>query len=255
MAINIIYAFGNLGLGLYEKSYWFITAGAYYTILSVMRFAAVLFDRKNSISRELFVQKFSGVMLMCLSIVLFGSVYLSVKFDIANEIHEIAMITIATYTFTKLILAIIKAVKVRNKNSPILKALRNISLSDAAVSVFSMQRSMLVSFAGMSGSEIKLMNSLTGTGICLVVLVLGISMIRRNKMAKSKIVKASGKIAEGISGGFKKISDGVVEWYNKIEKGVVKGYTKIEDKFIENYLAKDGETVEEAKKRLEEERK
>ena len=41
-----------------------------------------------------------------------------------------------------------------------------------------------------------------------------------------------------------------MEGYKKIEKGVVDGYTKIEDKFVDNYLTKDGETVEEAKKRL-----
>ncbi|MBR4117129.1 MAG: hypothetical protein IKK65_03525 [Clostridia bacterium] len=58
-------------------------------------------------------------------------------------------------------------------------------------------------------------------------------------MAKSKIVKVG-----------KKISDGVTEGYKKIEDGVVKGYTKIEDKFVNMYLTRDGETVEEAKKRL-----
>jgi len=43
----------------------------------------------------------------------------------------------------------------------------------------------------------------------------------------------------------------VVEGFAKIEKGVVEGYTKIEDKFVDAYLTKDGETVEEAKKRLQ----
>lgn len=37
---------------------------------------------------------------------------------------------------------------------------------------------------------------------------------------------------------------------SKIEKGVVDGYTKIGDKFVEQYLTRDGETVAEAKKRL-----
>ena len=60
-------------------------------------------------------------------------------------------------------------------------------------------------------------------------------------MAKSKLVKANEKIAEGVTTGFKKMSDGVVE-----------GYTKIEDKFVDQFLTKDGETVEEAKARLKE---
>ena len=58
-------------------------------------------------------------------------------------------------------------------------------------------------------------------------------------MAKSKIVKANEKIEEKVVGTFKKIEDTVVG-----------GYTKIEDAFVDRYLAKDGETVEDAKKRI-----
>ena len=47
-----------------------------------------------------------------------------------------------------------------------------------------------------------------------------------------------------------KIAEKVVEGYKKIEQGVVNGYTKVEDAFIGAYLAKDGETVEDAKERL-----
>ncbi|MBE6943177.1 MAG: hypothetical protein E7453_02795 [Ruminococcaceae bacterium] len=62
-------------------------------------------------------------------------------------------------------------------------------------------------------------------------------------MAKSKIIKANKKIAEAVTTGYK-----------KIEKGVVDGYSKIEDKFVDAYLTRDGETVEEAKKRLKKEK-
>lgn len=61
-------------------------------------------------------------------------------------------------------------------------------------------------------------------------------------MAKSKLVETNEKIAEK-----------VMETYQKIEDTVVGGYTKIEDAFVDRYLTKDGETVEEAKKRLRQE--
>ena len=62
-------------------------------------------------------------------------------------------------------------------------------------------------------------------------------------MANSKMVRANEKIAGKIVGTF-----------GKIEKSVVGGYTKIEDAFVDRYLAKDGETIEEAKKRLRKDR-
>ena len=58
-------------------------------------------------------------------------------------------------------------------------------------------------------------------------------------MTKSKLVQANEKIAEKVTGAF-----------GKIENTVVGGYTKIEDAFVDHYLAKDGETIEEAKERL-----
>ena len=47
-----------------------------------------------------------------------------------------------------------------------------------------------------------------------------------------------------------KISGSVTEGYQKIEDGVVDGFNKVSDKFVEKLFAKEGETVEEAKKRL-----
>ena len=35
-----------------------------------------------------------------------------------------------------------------------------------------------------------------------------------------------------------------------VEEGVVGGYKKIEDRFVETFLAREGESVEEAKERL-----
>lgn len=74
-------------------------------------------------------------------------------------------------------------------------------------------------------------------------------------MAKSKLVKANEKIAEGVVGGYKKIEEGVVGGYKKIEEGAVGGFNKVADKFVDNFLTKEGESVEDAKKRLAAEQK
>ena len=66
----------------------------------------------------------------------------------------------------------------------------------------------------------------------------------------SKFVEANEKIAKGVVKGYKKIEDGVVGGYKKIETGVVEGFGKVTDKCVEVLFAKDGESVEDAKKRL-----
>lgn len=47
-----------------------------------------------------------------------------------------------------------------------------------------------------------------------------------------------------------KIAGGVAEGYQKIEDGVVTGYKKIEDAFVNTFMAKEGESIEEAKARV-----
>ena len=60
----------------------------------------------------------------------------------------------------------------------------------------------------------------------------------------------TGKIGEGVVEGYKKIEDGVVSGYKKLETGVVEGFGKVSDKFVEKLFTKEGESVEDAKKRL-----
>ena len=58
------------------------------------------------------------------------------------------------------------------------------------------------------------------------------------------------KIEQGVVSGYKKIEQGVVGGYKKMETGIVEGFQKVTDKCVEVLFAKEGETVENAKKRL-----
>lgn len=66
----------------------------------------------------------------------------------------------------------------------------------------------------------------------------------------AKLADQMEKIADGVTQGYKKIEDGVVTGYKKIENGTVEGFGKVVDKCVEVLFAKEGESVEDAKKRL-----
>jgi len=256
---NVAYAVSNCVVGFISHSWWFITVGAYYTVLATTRFSVLMVKRKakGDSDIELFAKRITGILLIVLSFCLIGINVLSAVTERGTKFNEIVMIAIATYTFTKITVAIIGLVKSKQFALPITATLRNISFADAVVSIYTLQRSMLISFPGMTSAEILLFNVLTGTAAWFIVLLLGINLIggKRVTMAKSKIVKANEKIAEAVTSGYKSIEKGVVDGYKKIEKGVIDGYSKIEDKFVDAYLTKDGETVEEAKARLKKEKK
>ena len=254
LLINTAYAACNCVLGFITHSWWFITLGAYYVVLAVTRYCILRIRQKAKQDKniEFFARRLSGILLIVLSFCIIGVNVLSAVEQRGRAFNQIVMITVAAYTFTKITIAIIGMVKAKRSASPVLKTLRNISLADACASIYTMQRSMLVSFPGMEASKTSLLNIFTGTAVWIIVLLLGINLIggKYINMAKSKIVKANEKIAEAVTGGYKKIEKGVVDGYKKIEKGVVDGYTKLEDKFVDAYLTHDGETVAEAKERL-----
>lgn len=187
LGLNLFYALYHGVLGMMSQSLWLLLLCVYYVILSIMRFAVMLYGgRKKSgedSSSEGFLSCFLGGMLVVLAAVLACSVYLSFCYDVAIVHHEIMMITIAAYTFYKLTMVIVNAVKARKKKSMWLIALRNIDCVDAAASILTLQRSMLVSFEGMSGQEIGIMNALTGAGVCFMVAALGIYMIFKKRKA------------------------------------------------------------------------
>lgn len=176
LLFNIAYSAYHIGLGMWSNSWWLFTIGIYYAILSLIRFA-VLRIRQNSV----FLIRFTGAMLMLLSLPLIGTVILSVVRDRGKVMHMIVMITIAAYTFTKITFAIINLVKLRKGSTAKLIALRNISLADSCVSIFALQRSMLVSFPGMADGDIRIMNAVFGSVICIIVFILGYNLIRNEK--------------------------------------------------------------------------
>ena len=181
LVFNIAFATYHLVMGLVTSSWWLLTLGSYYLILSTVRFAVL-----RSKSKERFIAKFTGWMLMLLSIPLVGTVILSVLRDRGHKLHMIVMIAMAAYAFTKITLAIIKFIKARRSKTAILLTLRNISLADAFVSIFALQRSMLVSFEGMSETEIVIMNASLGSLVCITCFLLGLLLLL-NKQYKSSI--------------------------------------------------------------------
>lgn len=81
------------------------------------------------------------------------------------------------------------------------------------------------------------------------------ALIEKGDEMDAGVVKTFKAIEESVVGTYKKIEEGVVGAYQKIEDTVVDAYQNVENKFVGKFLAKDGETVEEAKKRLIDEAK
>lgn len=183
--INVAYTIYNGVIGIMNQSSWFITMAVYYSLLGIMRYCAVHTERKISRledhelirKKELAVIKIDGILLLLLNLALSGVVLLTIAEGTAKAYSDIMAISIAAYTFYKIIMAVINMVKVRKMESPILITIRNIGVADALVSMLTLQMTMLVSFQGTDSLDMNRMNGITGLAVCLLISALGISMI------------------------------------------------------------------------------
>lgn len=172
LVFNMVYSTYHVAYGALIVSWWFLVIGVYYAILSIVRFTVLRYRGKKGV-----IIRFTGSMLMALSVSLVGIVILSFVKDRGKVFPLVMMLAMATYAFTKITLATINWIKVRKCTSTKMLALRNVSFADAFVSIFSLQRSMVVSFEGMSEMEIRMMNAATGLGVCIIVFLLGFNLI------------------------------------------------------------------------------
>lgn len=181
LALNVAFAAYYIIFGALSRSWWLLTLGAYYAVLSLLRFVVLRVKRG-----ERFVTKATGAMLTLMTLPLVGTVLLSLIEDRGTRHGTIIMIAIAAYAFAKISIATVSLIRSRKSNSARVVTLRNISFADACVSIFSLQRSMLVSFGDMPKETVRAMNGATGAVVCVTVLLIGIYLLTRKSTESTK---------------------------------------------------------------------
>lgn len=178
-AFNAVYAAFQLVLGLWHHSVWFYSMAAYYLLLAMMRLLLVRYTGKHAPGERQEIEwkkyRFCGVglLLMTLALAVF-IIYFVWRIRIFRH-HEITTITMATYTFSSLALAIRNAIRYKSYGSPAYSAAKAISLVTAIVSLLTMENAMLTAF-GQDSSEFFCQIMLGSTGTAAVLAVQGIAL-------------------------------------------------------------------------------
>lgn len=171
-------------LAIMTKSAWYISITAYYLILTWMK-ANIFYSKKkyNTEEKKARAYRFCGIMFMLLMIAFSGVIVLIYTTNMYFEYAGLVIYAVAAYTFFKLVRAIISAVKSRKDDNLYFQSLRNINLVATIISIIVLQVAMFQAFAPQHNQSIA--NGLTGGGVALVIIVLGIYMIiKANKKLK-----------------------------------------------------------------------
>lgn len=180
---NLLFGLYEFGLGLYSKSWWFITFSLYYLVLCVVK-SSLLFQTENlekDTDKERTKLKNSGIILLFLNIILTGIIILMIHQERTITYHGYLIYGVALYDFYLIIVACINFFRYKKKNSPILFASKCISLTVAMISMLSLEVAMVYQF-GNNDLEFKnITTSIMGFVIVFVNTTLSILMIKKGK--------------------------------------------------------------------------
>ena len=195
LSINVCYAGFHLLSGAVYRSVWQISTGIYYLILSLIRMVLVQYERKQTQTEEPAERlrvgwrgfQVCGILIFLLNVAMSGMVVQMIWHDRGSRYPELAVYAVAAYTFYRLTTAIIRVVQNRGSQNPIDGAARNISLTAALMSLYSLQTAMLSAF-GDDAAYSHLMNSLSGGAVCVLVVLGAFGMALHGAKRRKEIV-------------------------------------------------------------------
>lgn len=195
LIVNLFFAASKGVAGWWFSSWWLVSLAAYYGLLCMIKFALLRANRKimtiqNQAHRTFLEWKayhFCGILLMCMTVVLQGIVILILNERQRFTYDGLLIYAVATYDFYCLTVAIIYMVKNRKRHSPIAVAIKSVSVAASLVSILSLQTAMFASFGASQEDLQQLMNLLTGTGVCVLMLLLGLYMLVHARKQIKKI--------------------------------------------------------------------
>ena len=182
-ALNIIFAVFQLVLGIDHGSFWYYSLAAYYACLACLRISLFKYTGKRlageDMRTEFIKYRICGWVFLFMNLAITLIIFFMIYFGRTFNHHEITTIAIAAYTFTALTLAIINAIRYKKYNSPVYSAARAISLAAAAVSILTLESTMLTTFGGedLTAKSRRLMLALTGAAVSAFIIGMAIYII------------------------------------------------------------------------------
>ena len=182
--ISLIFNFGYASfLFVVSRIYfskWFFVMSIYYALLSAARiFIFFEINPNNTLRKKILSMRACGCFLLLLNLVVSVMVFLLIYTVPPAKYHEIIVITLATYTFSALTLAIINIVKYLKKNDHVYSCAKVISLISASVSMLTLTNTMLATFGGDDTMLRRIILPIFSGVVAIFIIVCAILMIKK----------------------------------------------------------------------------
>lgn len=176
--VNLCYGLFKFVSGLMLGAVFVWADGLYNLIQGVIQLFQLVRHRKHlPLKQQWKSYRFCGWLILFMHLTMIGVVFLMIQGE-AEEYPGYMIFATAAFAFYKLISSFIDVAKDRKHVSPVDSSVRLLDLTQALFSLFSLQVALLYAFNDGTMNA-KLMNTLTGVAVCLLVMGTGVYMIRR----------------------------------------------------------------------------
>ena len=184
-SMSVLFSGFNAYMGIVSRSIWYGALAAFYIVLAFLRGGVLLYHRRrvsktileeNDDYIKLKVYRNSGIITLVLNVAL-SSAIAQMIFSNAHFVYVgWTVFAYAAYAFYKIITSIISFIKAHKQMDLTVRAIRNINLVDALVSILALQTALLTMFS--SGEvNVSLFNTLTGIVVSVLSITIGIYMV------------------------------------------------------------------------------
>ncbi len=187
LAVNLIYAVLQALIGVIARSLWAGTLALYYLTLSAIRFSLVLGHQRANVVQKWKKYKNSAFIMLLLNFALLGIHCITMYMGHIIAYPGYMIYAMAAYTFYTVITAIRNVVIYRKSGDPILLASKALTLAVAAISIYSLQSSMISAFGDSEEFRI-VMGNCVGIGVFILITAISVFMlIKGTKTIRSNL--------------------------------------------------------------------
>ncbi len=168
IVVNAIYSVFLFVLSQIYSSKWFFAISIYYGLLFISRI--VIFYQispKRQLRSKILTMRACGYFLLLINLAVSTMMFILIRVSNNIKYHEIIVISLATYVFWSVGIAIASSIKEIKKNNHVYSCVRIISLISASVSLVTLTNTMLITF----GENNVLLRNIIMPILCVVVAV------------------------------------------------------------------------------------
>ena len=181
--MSLLFSGFNAYMGIKNRSIWYGALAAFYIALAFLR-GGVLAYHKSRIGKKTQndeyvkakVYRNSGIITLILNIALSSAIAQMIFSSAHFTYMGWTIFAYAAYAFYKITMSIIALIKAHKQTDLTVRAIRNINLVDALVSILALQTALLSMFSE-GEINISLFNTFTGIIVSALTISIGIYMI------------------------------------------------------------------------------